>query len=153
MDAEYETRNRVIHPMRAGVAPHLVIPATTGTLVAVTTSLLVHFYYSDTGSQSPPYRKLQAIYVLALPHQRLKPRYNPNPQTTFFGAGKHSPARGEEPRIRVYFDKLRRMCPWRLQELRYADGSQYTTPLWRDSSVGPNGAIAETNTPFDFIGR
>lgn len=152
MDAEYVTRGK-LHTMKAGVGPHLDIPATTGVLAAVTTSLLVHFYYQDLGRQAPPYRNLRSIFILALPHQQLKPRYNPNPQVSFFGAGKHSPGRGEEPRIRVYFDKLRSLCPWRLQELHFVEGSRYTNPIWRDVAPGSMGATVETLTSFDFIGR
>ena len=98
------------------------------------------------------FRSLRAIYILSLPHQRLKQRYNPNPRTTFFGQGKHSPARGEVPRIRVYFARLRKMCPWRLQELRYASPTGYADPVWRDGQPGPGGLV-EVNLPFEFIGR
>jgi hypothetical protein len=155
MDAEFRSDIGAIINLPAGVPPDLPINTFSGvSLAAVTTSVFIHFHYSDiTNAVTAPYRTLHTIYVLMLPHQRLKHIYNPDPDTTFFGQGKHSPARGEAPRIRVYFARLRQMCPWRLQELRYSSGSQYSQPTWRDSVVQPSGTVIETNTPFEFIGR
>jgi hypothetical protein len=153
MDADFVSNGATV-TMSAGVAPHLNIQMSSGKMLpAVTTSLFVHFHYTANPSTTPPYKTLHAIYVLSLPHQRLKHVYNPNSGKTFFGQGKHSPKRSEEPRIRVYFEPLRRMCPWRLQMLRYDAGSHYTTPMWRDQIVLPGGALSEINTRFEFIGR
>jgi len=148
MDAEFVSNRRVVR-LPAGIPPHLDIPAhCEQTLVAVTTSAFIHFYYKDLDSDTPPFRELLAFYVLMMPHRTLKPRYNPNATTTFFGQGKHSPARGEVPRIRVYFSRLRDLCAWRLQELRYVVGETYTRPIWRDVMNGQ-----ESESGFDFIGR
>jgi len=153
MDAEFECKDKVVL-VNAGVPPHQAIRGQAGHLHAVTTSAFVHFYYKNRNSVTPPFRSLRAIYVILLPHQRLKERYNPNAQMTFFGQGKHSPARQEAQRIRVYFTRLREICPWRLQELRYAnDETPYTTPSWRDQVINSDSTIKETNTLFDFIGR
>ena len=152
MDAEFESAGKTVN-LRAGVPPHLEIASTSGTpLLAVTTSTFLHFYYKDLQADAPPFRDLKAIFALAIPHQRLKSIYNPNAQKTFFGQGKHSPKRDEEPRIRVYFTRLRKMCPWRLQELRY-DGPGYTRAVWRDIEVTEAGAPQEAVRDFDFIGR
>ena len=67
---------------------------------------------------------------------------------TYFGQGKHSPARGEVPRVRVYFDRFKKACPWRLQELHYVVGEEFTHPLWRDIT-----AEETIETEFHFIGR
>ncbi|MGH6816512.1 MAG: SfiI family type II restriction endonuclease, partial [Hyphomicrobiaceae bacterium] len=120
-----------------------------GTLLAISTSILVHFYYEKLGDGEKKFRKLKSIFILALPHTRLKNKYNPNPHVTFFGQGKHSPARGEVPRIRVYFSRLRQMCPWRLQELRYEKQSEFSIAEWRD--VQSDGS--EVVVPFLFLGR
>jgi hypothetical protein len=141
--------------MAPGVPPDQPIRTDSGNpLRAVTTSAFIHFHYTDLKNVSSPYRTLHAIYVLLLPHGRLKSRYNPDHTRTFFGEGKHSPKRGEEPRIRVYFSRLRKMCPWRLQELSYPASTSigYTHPLWRDVQPGPQGPI-EKSLPFEFIGR
>jgi hypothetical protein len=149
MDADFISNRRPVS-LQAGVPPHLEIGAHGGeVLLAVTTSVFIHFYYKDLRSESPPYRNLLAFYILMLPHGSLKERYNPDAQTTFWGQGKHSPKRGEVPRIRVYFNRLRRLCPWRLQELHFSGEGGYTLPVWRDVSVDNE----EVAVPFIFIGR
>ncbi len=150
MDAEFISQQKVVQ-LAAGVHPHMDISAADGKqLHAVTTSIFVHFHYRDTPADPERARELRDIYVLALPHNRLKPKYNPRPDITFFGAGKHSPARGEEPRIRVYFSRLRKAAPWRLQQLSYSGRSDgFTTPSWRDV----DGLGHETNEPFSFLPR
>jgi hypothetical protein len=148
MDADFASKGTAVH-MQAGFAPHLSIPGHAETeLVAVTTSVFVHFYYERTAYAADAYRRLLSIFALQIPHQRLKARYNPDSGTTFFGQGKHSPARGEVPRVRVYFQRLRAICPWRLQELKYGD-EDYALPIWRD--IAEDGS--ETEEPFLFIGR
>jgi hypothetical protein len=142
--------NDVPVSLAAGVPPHMDVRTQDGRgILAVTTSLFVHFYYEDHKRTTLPYRSLKAIYTLAIPHSLLKQRYNPDANTTFFGQGKHSPRRSEAPRIRVYFSRLRRMCPWRLQELLYVEGHEFTAPKWRDVDA----AGAETSSEFQFIGR
>ena len=146
MDADFESDGKS-YSMKAGFPPHMDIQATGSTLRAVTTSIFIHFYYKDLDAATPPYRSLRSIYVLGLPHARLKHKYNPDAKTTFFGQGKHSPARQEDPRIRVYFTRLMTMCPWRLQQLEYGT-TEYTAAIWRDGP-GPKGST----TPFAFLGR
>lgn len=146
MDADFES-NGTPYQLKAGFPPHMDVGAVGGTLKAVTTSIFIHFHYTEVQQPAPVFRELHSIYVLALPHGRLKPKYNPDANTTFFGQGKHSPARGEEPRIRVYFSRLRAMCPWRLQQLQYGS-SGYTEPLWRDGP-GPLG----TSESFAYLAR
>jgi hypothetical protein len=150
MDAEFMNGNAVVR-LDAGVPPHMDIPsANGGALPAVTTSIFIHFYYRDLDGDPTRFRELMDIFVLAVPHNRLKQKYNPNPQTSFFGAGKHSPARNEEPRIRVYFSRLRQACPWRLQRLTYVGGVDgFTVPSWRD--IDNQGL--ETNEPFLYLAR
>ncbi|MGY1607266.1 SfiI family type II restriction endonuclease [Geodermatophilus sp. SYSU D00700] len=151
MDADFRTSNGKMVHLPAGVSPHMEIEAADGQpLHAVTTSIFIHFYYRDLASPVPPYRELMDIYVLAVPHNRLKERYNPDATTGFFGQGKHSPARGEEPRIRVYFNRLRGACPWRLQQLTYAGSTDgYTAASWRDVDA----AGMEVNQPFLYLPR
>jgi hypothetical protein len=150
MDAEFVDAKGQIHKLAAGVLPHLDIEFDGGIKIgAISTSILAHFYYDNKPSRSGSYRDLKAIFILALPHAVLKPKYNPSPIQTFFGQGKHSPARGEVPRIRVYFDRFRKACPWRFQELRYDDPDQYTKPVWRD--VAEDGQ--EFLESFNYIPR
>ena len=108
--------------------------------------MFVHFYYKKLNKNAHRYRDLLSIFVLSLPHARLKGIYNPHPDKTFFGQGKHSPARKEAQRIRVYFSRLRKMRPWRLQELRYTKGDQYSSALWVENDP-------EAPQSFKYIGR
>jgi len=150
MDADFLSNGRHCQ-MAAGVNPHLDIAAHGGSVLrAVSTSILVHFYYESLHSEAPPYRNLRSIFILSLPHGRLKGIYNPSPERSFFGQGKHSPARMEEARIRVYFDRLRQMKSWRLQELQFVQGEPFSIPLWRDTNVDTG---LEERTAFTFIGR
>lgn len=150
MDADFMNTAGKVHRLEAGVPPHLRIVCECGDeLLALSTSVFVHFFYDKISQADGKYRDLRSIFVLGLPHARLKSKYNPSPDVTFFGQGKHSPARGEVPRIRVYFSRLRQMCPWRLQELRYLEKVQFTEAVWRD--IASDGS--ESLIPFMFIGR
>ncbi|MGW3038487.1 SfiI family type II restriction endonuclease [Kitasatospora sp. NPDC001159] len=151
MDAEFRKKGtgEVVF-LEAGVAPHLPLVSATGKeLPAISTSMFVHFHYSNAPEGSNLQRRLLGIFALAIPHARLKDRYNPNPDKTIFGEGKHSPKREEDARIRVYYKSLREAQPWRLQELHYDDSSDYTVPLWRDRD--PSGK--EVTTEFLYLER
>jgi hypothetical protein len=150
LDADFRDAKGAVHHLAAGVVPHLSIATDDPgkPLFAVSTSVLVHFYYNNRPEHSSKVRDLRSIFVLALPHGRLQ-KYNPNADRAFFGQGKHSPARSEVPRIRVYFSRLREMCPWRLQCLEYGDALLgYTEPTWRDSHDG-----AEVSFRFNYLPR
>lgn len=146
MDADFDSNGQP-YQLKAGFPPHMDVAGIGGTLHAVTTSIFIHFHYKELKQPAAKFRELKSIYVLALPHSRLKQRYNPDATKTFFGQGKHSPARGEVPRIRVYFTRLKAMCPWRLQQLKYTTNT-YTEPLWLDGP-GPKGST----TPFVYLAR
>lgn len=153
MRAEWElsrgTRRGQSASLDPGVPAHHDIRAYSGNLLhAVTTTMFVHWHYSKT-PQPGKERELLSIFAFCAPHASLKPRYNPTPYVTIFGEGKHSPGRNEEPRVRVYYSKLRRAMPWRLQELKYVANQNHALASWRD--VDTNGI--ETNEPFEFILR
>ena len=152
MDAEFTTATGTVVRLPAGVPPHMEIASASGALLlAITTSIFVHFYYRDLVDDSHGrFRELLDIYVLSVPHNLLKPRYNPNPATSFFGQGKHSPILSEEPRIRIYFSRLRAACPWRLQQLTFAGSTDgFSVPSWRDT----DSSGAEVNQIFLYLQR
>lgn len=151
MDAEFRGSDGSVITLSAGVPAFMELNAEPdgGILYALPTSIFIHFYYRETPDDPIRERELMSMYALCIPHGSLKPRYNPNPDLTFFGQGKHSPARNEVPRIRVYFARLRQMAPWRLQELRYVDDAAYSLPVWRDQSDDGQ----ETNEGFYFLPR
>lgn len=141
----------VAHHVDAGLPAHLTIPLNPGVILAPTTSVFVHFFYSTLpGAVAPgPFRKLRSIIVFCVPHRRFKPIYNPNAATSFWQKGKESPGRGEALRIRVTLAKLAAMMPWRVQRLNYEGGADgYTVPFWQDGLPG-----APASTPFLFKGR
>lgn len=149
MDADFESKGIPVR-LPAGVPQHLEISATGKDLVAVTSSVVVHFYYRDAEPESGRMRDLKGIYAIAIPHQRLKGRYNPNSSVTFFGQGKHSPKREEDPRIRIYFKRLRELSPWRLQVLHFEPDREYSVPIWTDEDPAGKGIVEQ---PFSFLGR
>ncbi|HXS99094.1 MAG TPA: SfiI family type II restriction endonuclease [Elusimicrobiota bacterium] len=155
MDADFEVTDKTGRPkierLNAGVPPHqILIGYGAKQIPVVTTSIFVHFFYEDISSIEPPYRRLIAINSVSMPHQRFKPKYNQDPRASFFGQGKHSSARQEKQRIRVYYERLKAACPWRLQELKFENGVNYATPRWRDTDLATG---AETLTAFDFFAR
>ena len=150
-DADFLVHNQSFS-MAAGI-PHLSIKMASGReITALSTSIFVHMYYEDIDTQITPFRRLKSIIVLAVPHFRLKAKYNPDAETSYFGKGKESTARQEARRIRIYFDRFRRVCPWRYQELKYQTnfgGSCFSEPIWIDSDP-TDGSPREY--PFEFVG-
>ena len=69
---------------------HPVPMVSGGSLAAVTSTLVVHFHYTNVSPSPGRVRTLHAIHICSVPHQRLKARYNPTPADSFFGEGKHS---------------------------------------------------------------
>jgi len=47
----------------------------------------------------------------------LQAKYNSNAQDTIWLAGRNSPKRGEEFRVRLDFSKLKRKASWRVQKI------------------------------------
>ena len=147
MDADFLVNGVHVH-LNAGVGPHLAINTQPSAVLAVTTSIFIHFYYRDVQDNARQLRNLISIFILCIPHGSLKTVYNPDPETSFWIKGKH--AYRESPRIRVSFMQLKAACPWRLQNLVYPNEQLgFTLPIWRD--IGPNGNAVGLN--FNFIPR
>lgn len=58
---------------------------------------------------------LKTITVVAVPNGMLQAKYNPNARDTIWLAGRNSPKRGEEFRVRLNFSKLKQKASWRVQ--------------------------------------
>jgi hypothetical protein len=155
MDADFRVGHgprAPVHRVLAGLPEHLVLEMNGGQLLAPTTSIFVHFYYSTIPLAPPagPFRDLQSIIVFCIPHRRFKPIYNPDENTFFWQKGKQSDGRGEAQRIRVTLSKLSQAERWLCQRLNYAGGvGGYSTPIWRDKNR--DGMIIDSN--FMFKGR
>ncbi len=79
----------------------------------ITTTLFVKYNYDeDKGSNI-----LKTITVAAVPNGMLQAKYNSNAQDTIWLAGRNSPKRGEEFRVRLDFSKLKRKASWRVQKI------------------------------------
>lgn len=128
MRADWEVNGRHLQ-MEPGIPPDWALPTRPNALNAVTTSIFVHLRYRVVGPQDNRRRELLDMYALCLPHARLKMRYNPDAQTSFWIKGRESDggAVPENPRIRVSFKQLQDACRWRLQQLTYPENGQSAT--------------------------
>ncbi len=62
--------------------------------------------------------KLDRFIVACIPNRKLQDRYNPTPEDTIWRAGRHSPKRGEDFRVRLNFHPLRAKADWRVREIQ-----------------------------------
>lgn len=79
----------------------------------LTTTIFVKYHYREDEERS----SLLKIIVAALPNGLLQDRYNPDCTDCIWGAGPHSPARGEAFRVRLRFALLKGKMPWRVQTI------------------------------------
>lgn len=120
---------------------------------AITSLVTVHYSYDVKGAGQVGNR-LRKIIVSAVPNGLLQDRYSPSKERTIFGAGKHSPGRKEEPRVRIYYKKLRSFALWRVQEINFAadgidrfewkdvdeQGNPVTSPVYVEARLKMPGA-------------
>ncbi len=59
--------------------------------------------------------ELRSIVVACIPNGRLQAIYNPTVEDSIWLAGRNAPSRGEDFRVRLGFEKLRRKAAWRVQ--------------------------------------
>lgn len=85
----------------------------------LTTTMLLHYYYED----SDPNYLLRTVTLCAIPNGRLQDRYNPTPRDTIWRVGRNAPTLGEDFRVRIAFDRLERKAAWRVQRIRYVNGT------------------------------
>lgn len=79
----------------------------------LTTTVFVKYNYAVYQTAN----SLKSITVAALPNGMLQNSYNPTANDTIFIAGRDSPKRGEEFRVRLSFSKLKQKANWRVQNL------------------------------------
>lgn len=79
----------------------------------ITTTLFVKYNYDEENGT----HALKTVTVAAVPNGFLQERYNPTPSDTIWLAGRDSPQRGEEFRVRLSFARLRQKAKWRVQEI------------------------------------
>lgn len=81
----------------------------------ITTTIFVKYNYVRDEDQKV--NELKSITIAAVPNGILQDRYNPNSSNTIWLAGRNAPSLGEEFRVRLSFERLKRKAPWRVQEI------------------------------------
>lgn len=79
----------------------------------LTTTIFVKYNYDEIDDL----KSLHSITVAALPNGLLQEKYNVNAQDTIWLAGRNSPLRGEEFRVRLDFASLKTKANWRVQKI------------------------------------
>ncbi len=83
----------------------------------LTTTVFVKYNYEERQDRR---NELQSISVLCLPNGMLQDRYNPNPETWFWLAGRNAPSRGGNFRARIGLRQLKAQAHWRVQTVQIA---------------------------------
>lgn len=84
-----------------------------GETTFITTTLFVKYNYEEENGKN----QLKTITFAAVPNGLLQGRYNPDCKDTIWMAGRDSPRRGEEFRVRLSFSRLKKKAAWRVQKL------------------------------------
>lgn len=79
----------------------------------ITTTIFVKYNYFEQDNN----KILDSITIAALPNGFLQDFYNPTVEETIFIAGRNAPSRGEEFRVRLSFDRLKKKSKWRVQSI------------------------------------
>lgn len=77
-------------------------------------SVVAKYHYKERNNGG---YDLNEIIAACIPNGALQNRYNPNPQDTIWRAGRHSPKRGEEFRVRLNFSRLEEKAAWRVRHI------------------------------------
>lgn len=94
----------------------------------LSTSLFLHYHYEDIDHE----HYLKSIIACCVPNGLLQDRYNPSPEESFWRTGRNAPSRGEDFRVRVSFNELKRMANWRVQRLSIDTEKQCLVHEWDD---------------------
>jgi hypothetical protein len=90
----------------------------------LTTTLFVKYNYLEGSDKK---NTLASITIAALPSGMLQDKYNPSPEDTIFKAGRNAPTLGEEFRVRLNFNLLKKKAGWRVQKIDLEKGL-----VWED---------------------
>ena len=78
----------------------------------LTSTVFVKYHYEALVDGK---NRLINIIIASLPNGMLQDRYNPNEKDTIWLAGRDAPTLGEEFRVRLSFERLKRKKNWRVQ--------------------------------------
>ncbi|RME59643.1 type II restriction endonuclease [Candidatus Parcubacteria bacterium] len=83
----------------------------------LTTTIFVKYHYEETNG----IRNLESITVASVPNGILQEKYNPKPiepiPANMWRRGRDAPTLGEEFRVRLHFDSLKKKEKWRVQTI------------------------------------
>lgn len=82
-------------------------------------TIVAKYVYADRPHKGYDLKK---IVVACIPNTAFQERYNPNPESTIWRAGRHAPTRGQEFRVRPSFRMLQAKANWRV---RYIETNWY----------------------------
>ncbi len=94
----------------------------------ITTTCIVHFMYQDDDKGE---HHLKEITIAAVPNGLLQDRYNPTAEDGIWLAGRNAPTLGEDFRVRLSFDKLKKKTKWRVQVISYNEEGDASSGLWQ----------------------
>lgn len=80
-----------------------------------TVTIIAKYIYAET-ERSKGY-DLKKIIMACIPNGQLQEIYNPDADNTIWRAGRDAPTLGEDFRVRIKFDALRKLAPWRVHEI------------------------------------
>lgn len=80
----------------------------------LTTTIFVKYNYDVNDKDD---NILKRITIASLPNGMLQDKYNPTVEDTIFIAGRNSPSRGEDFRVRLSFSRLKKKSKWRVQKI------------------------------------
>ena len=66
-------------------------------------------------------QELKRIIVACIPNGILQERYNPDANDTIWLAGRNAPTLGEDFRVRLSYERLRKKAAWRVNEIGTSD--------------------------------
>ena len=92
----------------------------------LTTTVFVKYNYTEIRERE---NQLESISITCLPNGMLQDLYNPNPETTFWMAGRNAPTRGEGFRVRIGLNRLKALANWRVQKIQITPATAFD---WED---------------------
>lgn len=81
----------------------------------LSTTIFVKYNYRAAPNETA--KTLVSISLICLPNGVLQEIYNPNPDDTFWLAGRNAPSRGETFRARISLPRLKSKANWRVQTI------------------------------------
>ena len=103
--------------------------ANYGGITYITTTMLARYCYADDAEGR---HVLSSVTLAGIPNGKLQSHYNPTAQDTFWLAGRNAPTLGEDFRVRLSYERLKRNAVWRVQRLVYNRNERGIAQRWEE---------------------